>query len=101
MAAAAQPRHGTVRFLHTWLEEQRRSAFIDACILDARRVDDAIRRLESGTFGNCVVCAEPIDRDLLADQPWAKRCGSCREPAPVIPFSRRRSQVQADPPTAA
>lgn len=89
MAAAPAFDHGSARFLQTWLEEQRRSVFIDACVLEERRVLDAIEKLENGTFGNCVMCGQPTDRELLGERPWAKRCGSCREPAPIIPFLPR------------
>ena len=93
MAAPASKRP-TVRFLQTWVEDTRRHAFLDACILDERRVVDTLQKFEDGTFGNCVMCGAPIEREILAEQPWAKRCGSCRQPAPIVPFRpRERAEI--------
>jgi len=53
-------------------------------ISDAERalmlqVDAAIERVESGTYGNCANCGDPIARPRLAAVPWARYCISCQE----------------------
>jgi len=42
-------------------------------------VDDAIKRIESGTYGICESCEEEIDKDRLAAMPFTKLCLSCQE----------------------
>lgn len=44
-----------------------------------RDVEDALRRVESGRFGVCQECGEPISRKRLEALPWAKYCVSCQE----------------------
>lgn len=34
----------------------------------------ALRRLEQGTYGICVDCGRPIERERLEAVPWAARC---------------------------
>ncbi len=38
------------------------------------QVRDAQKRLESGSFGHCVVCGEPIPQARLEFRPWAATC---------------------------
>src|SRR3982074_1718126 len=37
-------------------------------------VDDALRRLDSGTYGICEECGKPIDEARLEAVPWARYC---------------------------
>jgi DnaK suppressor protein len=37
-------------------------------------VDRALEKLESGTYGQCDVCGEPIAEGRLEALPWAVRC---------------------------
>ena len=37
-------------------------------------VEDALKRIEDGTYGNCVVCGQPIPEKRLEAIPWASRC---------------------------
>ena len=39
---------------------------------------DALRRLEGGTYGLCVVCHEPIPHERLAVMPEAAHCVTCK-----------------------
>jgi len=41
-------------------------------------VEAALRRLDTGHFGRCVACAEPIATERLTAQPWAMRCLACQ-----------------------
>jgi hypothetical protein len=54
-------------------------------------VEDALRRLEEGTYGRCDVCGRPLDDDQLEAMPTARLCPE-RQPGPA---------VVADPPAAA
>jgi len=42
-------------------------------------VDDALKRIELGTYGICESCDEEIDRDRLLAMPFTKLCLSCQE----------------------
>jgi DnaK suppressor protein len=37
-------------------------------------VDAALRRIDDGTYGNCVVCGRPIDEERLEAVPYATLC---------------------------
>ena len=43
------------------------------------RVDDALTRLEQGTYGNCFDCGEEIAEKRLRALPFAVRCKDCEE----------------------
>jgi DnaK suppressor protein len=47
-------------------------AELDATVL--QQVRDALRRIEDGTFGRCVVDGGPIDAERLEAVPWAPYC---------------------------
>lgn len=44
-----------------------------------RRIDAALRRVDEGTYGNCVECQEAISKERLQALPFAPRCTSCQE----------------------
>jgi DnaK suppressor protein len=44
-----------------------------------RQVQDALRRIEQGSYGTCYECEEPISAKRLDAVPWAKFCVSCQE----------------------
>lgn len=44
-----------------------------------RKIEAALRRIESGDFGDCVVCGEEIDPRRMAIDPTATRCIGCAE----------------------
>ena len=43
------------------------------------QVDDALKRIETGTYGICESCEEDIDKERLAAMPFTKLCLSCQE----------------------
>ena len=40
-------------------------------------VEAALRRIEAGTFGQCVSCGKPIAPERLEAIPWANDCIDC------------------------
>lgn len=38
-------------------------------------VDDALTRLESGSFGTCQACGQPISEERLLEHPTVRSCG--------------------------
>ena len=49
----------------------------DAKILQA--IEEALRRIEKGTYGVCRDCGEPIAEARLAAIPWRRVCIACKE----------------------
>jgi RNA polymerase-binding transcription factor DksA len=42
------------------------------------QVELALKRLDGGTYGNCLDCNEPIPLERLRVQPAAQRCATCQ-----------------------
>ena len=42
-------------------------------------IDDALARLDSGTYGTCVHCSQPVQEKRLEAVPWARHCLDCQE----------------------
>ena len=42
------------------------------------QVEFALKRLDAGTYGNCLDCNEPIPLERLRVQPAAQRCAVCQ-----------------------
>lgn len=43
------------------------------------KIEEALRRIEEGTFGECETCGEDIERRRLQARPTATLCVSCKE----------------------
>ncbi len=43
-----------------------------------KQVNDALRRFESGTYGLCLECGQPIDPARLKAIPYAELCMDCQ-----------------------
>jgi DnaK suppressor protein len=64
-----------------------------------REIEDALRRVETGGYGLCVDCGEPIVASRLHARPFAVRCRACQEvlegedrgPRPTAAFAPARS----------
>jgi RNA polymerase-binding protein DksA len=39
-----------------------------------RDIEDALRKIEEGSYGTCEVCGEPIGAERLSAIPWARLC---------------------------
>ena len=59
------------------VSEEFTEAELDANVL--QQVRDALRRIEDGTFGRCIVDGEPIDEKRLDAIPWAPYCRKHQE----------------------
>jgi DnaK suppressor protein len=44
-----------------------------------RLVEEALDRLDSGDYGTCLCCEEPIPAKRLRVLPWARYCVKCQE----------------------
>lgn len=59
-----------VDFLET---QQEQSIMVNEQSL-LTEVQDALKRIDAGTYGKCVVCGQPIPEKRLEAIPWAARC---------------------------
>jgi RNA polymerase-binding transcription factor len=55
------------------------------------KINDALGRLENGTYGNCFECGEEIAEKRLRALPFAVRCKDCEEAKEVA--ERRERQL--------
>ena len=51
--------------------EQTTGIIVEAELKD---IDDALRRLDEGSYGTCEACGKPIDPERLEAKPWACFC---------------------------
>jgi RNA polymerase-binding transcription factor DksA len=45
---------------------------------EIRAIERALRRIALGTYGSCVSCGQPIERERLEAYPTANRCAACQ-----------------------
>jgi DnaK suppressor protein len=57
------------------------------------RIDEALHRLEEGTYGYCFECGEEISEKRLRALPFAERCKDCEE-AREVKLQRDRLMAQ-------
>ncbi len=55
-------------------------------------VEEALKRLEKGTYGYCVTCKQPIPAKRLEILPWAARDIHCQEQA-----EKRKPEAPGEP----
>lgn len=62
---------------------EREMAVRDVSVRHAllRKVEGALKEIDVGTFGRCVLCDEPISEKRLAAVPWSPYCVSCQQRA--------------------
>ncbi len=44
-----------------------------------REIADALHRIQTGAYGTCMECEEPISPKRLDAVPWARYCVACQE----------------------
>lgn len=62
-------------------ERAKTTALLDAAWARLAEVDAALARLDSGSYGACEQCGEPIGAERLRARPPARWCIRCAEPA--------------------
>jgi len=66
------PEGATIAF-----ERAQTAALLAAARVRLTEYDDALERLDAGTYGSCEVCARPIPPERLAARPAARTCVGC------------------------
>ena len=51
---------------------------VETDALKLRLVEDALKRIENGTYGICISCEEPIEEKRLEYVPFARYCTECK-----------------------
>ncbi len=52
---------------------------------ELREIDEALMKIEKGTYGICEMCEEPIGMQRLKVKPFARYCITCRQIAEKSP----------------
>jgi DnaK suppressor protein len=60
----------TKEFAYSLSESDRRTLVL---------IDEALERLDGGTYGTCVHCAAPVQEKRMEAVPWARHCLDCQE----------------------
>jgi DnaK suppressor protein len=63
---------------HSTMERARVVSVIKALRANLRWVDRALRKMDSGTYGDCERCGNPIAPERLEALPWAILCIDCK-----------------------
>ena len=58
-------------------DEALHTSSVDSETLE--QVDDALRRIEEGSYGKCVICGKPIEPARLEAIPWTPYCKADQE----------------------
>jgi DnaK suppressor protein len=58
--------------------QQRDLALHDRADAQLRLVDEALARIDAGTYGTCVRCGREISPERLEALPWAAHCIDCQ-----------------------
>ncbi|MBI4925122.1 MAG: TraR/DksA family transcriptional regulator [Bdellovibrio sp.] len=61
------------------IEQSMRMRLCNREVLYLKKVEDALKRIEDGTFGECEGCGEFIELRRLEARPTATFCVSCKE----------------------
>jgi len=59
-------------------EKELNLDFIQMQSADLRSIDEALARIEQGTFGTCESCGKPISKTRLRAVPHARLCIECK-----------------------
>ncbi len=63
----------------TDIEQSMRMRLVNRETLYIKKVDEALKRIEDGTFGECQECEEYIEFRRLEARPTATLCVACKE----------------------
>ena len=61
------------------IEQSMRMRLRNREALYIKKLDEALQRIEEGTFGDCDECGEEIGQNRLLARPTATLCVSCKE----------------------
>jgi len=74
------------------IQEDIEFALIQMKAETLNKINEALSRLEDGTYGHCFECAEEIAQPRLRALPFAVRCKDCEEAREI---AQQRERIQA------
>ena len=75
----ADDRYDEIDQATTDIEQAMRMRLCNREALYLKKVEEALRRIEEGTFGECEDCGEQIELKRLEARPTATLCVGCKE----------------------
>jgi DnaK suppressor protein len=78
-SVCADDRYDEIDQATTDIEQSMRMRLRNRESLYLKKVDEALKRIEDGTFGECDECGEDIELRRLEARPTATLCVSCKE----------------------
>jgi DnaK suppressor protein len=75
----ADDRYDEIDQAQTDSEQSMRMRLRNREMLYIKKVEEALKRIEDGTFGDCEECGEDIEVRRLEARPTATLCVSCKE----------------------
>lgn len=79
------------------IQEDIELALIQMKAETLNRIDEALARLETGVYGNCVECGDEISSPRLRALPFAVRCRDCEEAREVAEQRERTMSRRSSP----
>ena len=76
------------------IQEDLEFALIQMKSETLNKVNDALRRLETGDYGNCFECGEEIAEKRLRALPFAVRCKDCEEQREIAEQRDRQANAR-------
>ena len=64
----------TAEFATETFERERDLSILQHIEAEMHEVDDALQRLDAGTYGRCQACGRPIEPERLEANPMARYC---------------------------
>lgn len=71
-------------------ERSKDFALRDNAMLTVEAIDNALERINDGTYGSCEVCGRDIETERLEAVPSATKCRDCKEADEKIPYQYDR-----------
>lgn len=75
----ADDRYDEIDQATTDIDKEMRMRLCNREVLYIKKVEEALKRIEEGTFGECEECGEDIEVRRLEARPTATLCVSCKE----------------------
>lgn len=75
-------------------EREKDLGLKDGLEIEIARIDGALERIRSGTYGLCLRCGRPISEGRLRAVPEAELCIDCQKSQETAPASRRPIEEQ-------
>lgn len=78
-AVSTDDRYDEIDQASSDIEQSMRMRLRNREVFYLKKVEDALKRIESGEFGECEECGEDIELRRLEARPTATLCVSCKE----------------------